>query len=67
MEEYERCQEDLRQLDNRRWLSTEMQLLNRPVAPRLLLSYKLAGRNGREPRQARTAFIEKQPGHSEPS
>lgn len=54
MEEYEMCRAYLQQLDTRSWLSTEMQLLNRPTAPRLLLSYRMAGRPHWQPR---TAFV----------
>ncbi len=48
------CRAYLQQLDTRSWLSTEMQLLNRPTAPRLLLSYRMAGRPHWQPR---TAFV----------
>ena len=48
------CRAYLQQLDTHSWLSTEMQLLNRPTAPRLLLSYRMGGRSHWQPR---TAFV----------
>jgi hypothetical protein len=58
MAEYEAVSNFMAELDSRIWVSSEMRLLNRSTAPRLLLSHRLASRPD-EPRwQPNVAFAE---------